>query len=93
MHLAHYLGLLHRSLANLHEAYREVGDAHRDEPDVRHSCQRLARQQDWFPKVREGLGRKKLQEIGERMIELRQTAPRKPSQPGALEKAVHAVTA
>jgi hypothetical protein len=46
-------------------------------------------EQDWFPKVREGLGRKKLQEIGERMIELRQTAPRKPSQPGALEKAVH----
>ncbi|MEE6257435.1 hemerythrin domain-containing protein [Plantactinospora sonchi] len=48
---------------------------------------------EWFPKVREGLGRKKLQEIGERMIELRKNAPRKPSEPGALRKAVHAMTA
>ncbi|MEO3745682.1 hemerythrin domain-containing protein [Plantactinospora sp. B5E13] len=48
---------------------------------------------EWFPKVREGLGRRKLQEIGERMIELRKDAPRKPSEPGALRKAVHAVTA
>lgn len=48
---------------------------------------------EWFPKVREGLGRKKLQEIGERMIELRKDAPRKPSDPGALRKAVHAMTA
>jgi hemerythrin superfamily protein len=50
-------------------------------------------EEDWFPKVREGLGRKRLQEIGERMIELRKDAPRKPSQPGALRKAVDAVTA
>jgi hemerythrin superfamily protein len=50
-------------------------------------------EQDWFPKVREGLGRKKLGEIGERMIELRKDAPRKPSQPGALKKAVDAVRA
>ena len=33
-------------------------------------------EQDWFPKVREGLGRKQLQELGERMIELRKKAPR-----------------
>jgi hemerythrin-like domain-containing protein len=50
-------------------------------------------EQDWFPKVREGLGRKKLQEIGQRMIEMRKNAPRKPTQAGALKKAVKAVTA
>jgi hypothetical protein len=32
-----------------------------------------------------------LQQIGARMIELREKAPRKPSQPGALKKAVDAV--
>ncbi|MFC8044734.1 hemerythrin domain-containing protein [Nocardia sp. NPDC057353] len=50
-------------------------------------------EQEWFPKVREALGRKQLQEIGARMQELRAKAPRKPSQPSALKKAVHAVTA
>lgn len=50
-------------------------------------------EEDWFPKVREGLGRKKLQEIGERMIELRENAPRKPTDPKAMKKAVDAVTA
>lgn len=48
-------------------------------------------EQDWFPKVREGLGRKQLQEIGERMLELREKAPRRPEQPGALKKAADAV--
>jgi hemerythrin superfamily protein len=33
---------------------------------------------EWFPKVREALGRKQLQEIGQRMIELREQAPRRP---------------
>ena len=46
---------------------------------------------DWFPKVREGLGRKTLQEIGAEMVELRKTAPRKPRQPSALKKAIDAV--
>jgi hemerythrin-like domain-containing protein len=50
-------------------------------------------EQDWFPKVREGLGRKPLQEIGARMIELRKTAPRSPAQPSALKKAIDAVIA
>jgi hemerythrin-like domain-containing protein len=50
-------------------------------------------EQEWFPKVREGLGRKRLQEIGARMLEKRTTAPRKPSQPSALKKAVDAVIA
>ena len=48
-------------------------------------------EQEWFPKVREGLGRKQLQEIGARMIEMRATAPRKPSQPKALMKAIDAM--
>ena len=48
---------------------------------------------EWFPQVREGLGRKQLQEIGAEMIEKRQKAPRRPSQPGALKKVVKAVTA
>jgi hemerythrin superfamily protein len=48
-------------------------------------------EQDWFPKVRAGLGRKQLQDIGARMIELRKKAPRKPAQPGTLKKVVDAV--
>ncbi|MBA2770226.1 MAG: hemerythrin domain-containing protein [Sporichthyaceae bacterium] len=48
---------------------------------------------DWFPKVREGLGRTKLREIGDRMVELKKTAPRHPAQPSALKKAVDAVIA
>ena len=48
-------------------------------------------EQDWFPKVRAGLGRKQLAELGERMIEQKKTAPRSPAQPSALKKAVDAV--
>ncbi|MGC4806977.1 hemerythrin domain-containing protein [Micromonospora sp. DT233] len=50
-------------------------------------------EQEWFPKVREALGRKQLQEIGERMIALRPDAPRSPTSPKAIKKAVDAVTA
>jgi hemerythrin superfamily protein len=46
---------------------------------------------EWFPKVREELGRKQLQEIGQRMEELRAKSPRRPEQPGALVKAVKAM--
>ena len=49
-------------------------------------------EQDWFPKVRAGLGRKQLQEMGARLEELRKKAPRRPSQPGALKKVIDAVT-
>jgi iron-sulfur cluster repair protein YtfE (RIC family) len=48
-------------------------------------------EQEWFPKVREGLGRKALQEIGEELLAARQKAPTKPSQPSALKKTVDAV--
>ena len=50
-------------------------------------------EQEWFPEVRKGLGRKQLQEIGARMAELEPNAPRKPSQPAALKKALDALTA
>ncbi|HEX6500054.1 MAG TPA: hypothetical protein VF054_13630 [Micromonosporaceae bacterium] len=44
MHLAHYLGLLHKAQARLGDAFTEVGTAHREEPDVFHMCERLAAQ-------------------------------------------------
>lgn len=50
-------------------------------------------EQEWFPKVREALGRKELQEIGERMLALRPDAPRTPTAPKALKKALDAMTA
>ena len=50
-------------------------------------------EQEWFPKVREALGRNQLQEIGERMIALRPDAPRSPSDPKAVKSARHAITA
>ncbi len=57
--------------------------------NVRHHMEE--EEQEWFPKVREGLGRKQLQELGAEMIELKEKAPRKPSQPGALKKALDAL--
>jgi len=46
---------------------------------------------DWLPKVRKGVSRGELQEIGARILEARKTAPRSPAQPGALKKVVDAV--
>ena len=57
--------------------------------NVRHHMQE--EEEEWFPEVREGLGRNQLQEIGEEMLELRKRAPRRPSQPGALKKAIDAL--
>ncbi|MFF0499537.1 hemerythrin domain-containing protein [Nocardia aobensis] len=48
---------------------------------------------EWFPKVREHLGRKQLQDIGARMLELREKAPTTPAAPKALKKAFDALTA
>jgi hemerythrin-like domain-containing protein len=48
-------------------------------------------EEEWFPQVRAGLGRKQLQEIGAEMMTKRKHAPRRPSQPSALKKAVKAV--
>jgi hypothetical protein len=46
MHLAHYLGLLHRSQVDLAQAFREVGSGHAEEADVARQCERLAAQCD-----------------------------------------------
>jgi hemerythrin-like domain-containing protein len=59
--------------------------------NVRHHIEE--EEQEWFPKVRQGLGRKTLQEIGAAMEEAKKKAPKRPSQPSALKKAVDAVIA
>jgi hemerythrin superfamily protein len=48
---------------------------------------------EWFPKVREGLGRKQLQQIGTELKDARAKAPHRPEQPSALKKVVTAVVA
>jgi hemerythrin superfamily protein len=50
-------------------------------------------EKEWFPKVREGLSRKVLQELGADMLEAKKRAPKKPSQPSALKKTIDAVIA
>jgi hemerythrin-like domain-containing protein len=57
--------------------------------NVRHHVEE--EEDEWFPQVREGLGRKVLQEIGAELIEARKTAPTRPSQPSALKKTIDAV--
>jgi hemerythrin-like domain-containing protein len=59
--------------------------------NVRHHIEE--EEQDWFPKVREGLGRSVLQDIGAEMIKARRKAPKRPSQPSALKKTIDAVIA
>ena len=46
MHIAHYLGLLHRAELNLGQAFREIADGHRDEADVFHIANKLAKECD-----------------------------------------------
>ena len=48
-------------------------------------------EQDWFPKVREGLTRTQLRDIGAELAEAKERAPRRPEQPSALKKTVDAV--
>ena len=50
-------------------------------------------EQEWFPKVREGLSRTQLREIGEELAAARSKAPRRPEQPSALKKTIDAVIA
>jgi hemerythrin-like domain-containing protein len=57
--------------------------------NVRHHIEE--EEQDWFPKVREGVGRKVMQQLGAEMLEAKNRAPRRPSQPSALKKAIDAV--
>ncbi len=44
MHLANYLGYLHRAALDLAEGFRKVGEAHAAEVDVYHTCITLAKQ-------------------------------------------------
>jgi hypothetical protein len=46
MHLAHYLGLVHRAERELARAFRHVADVHGDEPDVSENGHRMAGQCD-----------------------------------------------
>ncbi|XTZ14436.1 hypothetical protein ACQSSU_23520 [Micromonospora echinospora] len=46
MHLAHYLGLLHRAQVSLADAFRQVADAHAEEPDIEHLCRQQAERCD-----------------------------------------------
>ncbi len=48
-------------------------------------------EQEWFPKVRAGLGRKQLQELGERMAEAKKKAPKTPVTPKAMKKTIDAI--
>jgi len=48
-------------------------------------------EQEWFPKVRAGLGRKQLQELGASLEQARRKAPHAPEQPSALKKTIDAV--
>jgi len=57
--------------------------------NVRHHIEE--EEQEWFPQVREGLGRKQLQEIGAEMLQAKGRAPRRPSQPSALKKTIDAI--
>src|SRR6266699_61489 len=50
-------------------------------------------EQDWFPGVRAGLGRKQLRELGAKLEQARKKAPRSPAQPSALKKTIDAVIA
>jgi hemerythrin-like domain-containing protein len=59
--------------------------------NVRHHIEE--EEQEWFPQVREGLGRKRLQELGANLLIAKERAPRKPSQPSALKKTIDAVIA
>jgi len=57
--------------------------------NVRHHIEE--EESEWFPQVRESLSRTVLREIGAAMVEAREKAPRRPSQPSALKKTIDAV--
>jgi hemerythrin superfamily protein len=57
--------------------------------NVRHHMEE--EEQEWFPKVREGLGRKQLQQLGLSLLRAKEEAPTRPSQPSALKKTIDAV--
>jgi hypothetical protein len=48
-------------------------------------------EQDWFPKVRAGLGRNQLRDIGTKLEQARKKAPRTPARPRSCEMRVSAL--
>lgn len=46
MHLAHYLGFVHKSQSHLAGAFREVAESHAEDAAIFHTAQKLARQCD-----------------------------------------------
>jgi hemerythrin-like domain-containing protein len=48
-------------------------------------------EQEWFPQVRARLSRTQLRDIGARLEQAREKAPRTPAQPSALKKTLDAV--
>jgi hypothetical protein len=46
MHLATYVGLVHRAELGLADGFRQVADAHADEPEPRHLCHAFAAQSE-----------------------------------------------
>jgi hypothetical protein len=65
MQLAHYLRLLHEAQRRLADAFRTVAEAHGDEPDVRVTCTKLARECDAHAERLEPLARRYGEEHGE----------------------------
>ena len=59
--------------------------------NVRHHIEE--EEEEWFPKVREGMSRKELLALGERIEATRPSAPRDPNDPKALASAKKAITA
>jgi hemerythrin-like domain-containing protein len=57
--------------------------------NVRHHIEE--EEDEWFPQVRQALGRKILQDIGAEMAVARKKAPRSPAQPSAFKKTIDAV--
>ena len=51
--------------------------------NVRHHIEE--EEQEWFPRVREGLGRTTLRQIGAEMLDRKASAPTRPSQPTSYE--------
>jgi hypothetical protein len=62
MHLAHYLGLLHRAQLTLADALRQVADDHRDEADVFHIAHQQAQRCDERAQLLEPFARRYAEE-------------------------------
>lgn len=46
MHIGRYIDIVHRTEIDLAKAFKKVGKAYKDEPDVRQSCQLLSQWSD-----------------------------------------------